>query len=124
MKKLLLASLLFLTAAVSAFAADSTVASADIMVTLSSTVFAKTGMSREHLVYQLGEPSEKLSATVWAYWDFRAMGRPADDRSDALVVVLKNDRISLLWLTERSHVEALLLRLRANAAKASVVAGK
>src|SRR5215207_11719999 len=113
MKKLLLASSLFLTAAVSAFAADSTLSSADIMVTLSSNTFASIGMSQEHLVAQLGEPSEKLSATVWVYWNFRAVGRPAGDRSDALVVVLSNDRISLLRLTERSLVEAALVKLRA-----------
>jgi hypothetical protein len=124
MKKLLLASSLFLTAAVSAFAADSTHSSADVMVTLSSNAFARIGMSREHLVAQLGEPSEELSATVWVYWDFRAVGRPAGDRSDALVVVLNNDQISLLRLTERSLVEAARLKLRANAARTSVVAGK
>ena len=125
MKKqiLLLGSLLFSTAG-SAFASDSVSAPTDALVLLSSNVSAAVGMKRDELVAQFGEPTQKLSARVWVYADFRAKGRPARERSDALVVVFTGERVSLLRLTERAQIEAVLAKLGASAVRAPLATQK
>lgn len=74
MKSLLFASSLLLSAvsAASSFAQESLAPSFEALVLLSSHGYARVGMSREDLVDQLGEPSERRSATAWVYADFRA----------------------------------------------------
>jgi hypothetical protein len=44
-------------------------------------------MSPAQLIDQFGEPSEKLSDSIWVYSDFRAKGRPVGEECDTLVVV-------------------------------------
>jgi hypothetical protein len=105
----------------SSFAQDGTRASADTLFSLSSNVYAKTGMSRDQLVEQFGAPSEKLSENLWAYFDFRGLRLPLGARGDTLVVVFTNDNVSLLRFTERALVEAAIAKLRSKA-KSSVIA--
>ena len=124
MKKRLLVSALVLSAvsAASSFAQDAQYSSLDSLVPLSWQANARVGMTRTELVDQLGEPSQKISAVLWVYSDFRARYRPIDDRADALVVIFVGERVSLLRLTERSLIEAALVKARVNANKAAAVA--
>ena len=126
MKKYLLLASLVLSAVFTASspAEDAARASAETLLSFGSNVFARTGMSRDQLVAQLGAPSEKLGEDVWAYWDFRAAGLPPATRGDTLVVVFTQGHVSLLRVTDRASVEAALAKLRANAAKSPVIAKK
>lgn len=81
-------------------------------------------MTRDELVEQLGQPSEKLSASIWLYFDLRAKGRPTGDQSDTLVVVFTHDRISLLRLTERSLIAPAIAKVRSNGSNGMAVARK
>ena len=126
MKSLLLASSLLLSAfsAASSFAQDSLPASPENLMLLSSQPNARVGMSREDLIDQLGEPSEKLSASVWVYADFRARNRPDSEQHNALVVVFTKDTVSLLRITDDASIKVAIAKYRANAARAATVARK
>jgi hypothetical protein len=126
MKKLhLLASLVFSAVfTTSSFAQDAD-DSLRPLVSFMANAVMKIGMTRAQLVAELGAPSAKLGDNVWAYWDFRAMGRLVGERHDALVVIFVDEKISLLRLTERTQVETAIARLRAaQAAKSPIVARK
>lgn len=73
-------------------------------------------MTRNELVEQLGQPSQKLSATVWVYSDFRARNRPRAEQNDALVVVFTGNLVSKLRVSHQSLIVAALARVRADAA--------
>jgi outer membrane protein assembly factor BamE (lipoprotein component of BamABCDE complex) len=126
MKSVLLASSLLLSAvsAASSFAQDSSVLSPEALVLLSSQAHARIGMSREDLVDQLGEPSEKLSASVWVYMDFRAKNRPVSEQANALVVVFEKDSITRLRLTDNAAMKMVIAKVRENAAKETKIARK
>ena len=119
MKQLLLASSLVLSAIStpwSSFAQDSLSSPAEHLVPLAPSVHARVGMTRDELVGLLGQPSQKLSATVWVYSDFRAKNRPKAEQHESLVVVFNGDRVSKLRLTQHSLIVAALARVRADAA--------
>jgi hypothetical protein len=126
MKKYLLASALLFSAfsALSSSARDDFAASLDPLISLSSNANARLGMSREQLLDQLGQPSEKLADSLWVYSDFRAKGRPVAEQCDTLVVVFTGERVSLLRLTDAFLVKAAIAKARANAAKPTTVAKK
>jgi hypothetical protein len=77
-------------------------------------------MSPAQLIDQFGEPSEKLSDSIWVYSDFRAKGRPVGEECDTLVVVF--DRVSLLRLTDGFLMKAAIAKARVNANKPMQVA--
>ena len=122
MKKLLVLTLLVLAAASSALAREITPAVDDALVAFNANVHARVGMSRAELVAQLGEPAAKLGEGAWAFWDFRAAGLPTLGHGEALVVIFKADRVSVLRCTTRSAVEAALRQLRADAVSRGAVA--
>jgi outer membrane protein assembly factor BamE (lipoprotein component of BamABCDE complex) len=126
MKSLLLASSLLLSAgsAAPSSAQESLAPSSETLVLLSSHRCARVGMTREDVLDQLGEPSERLSATAWVYADFRARNRPESDKANALVVVFAKDTVRLLRLTDSASIKVALAKLRADAAKAATVARK
>ena len=126
MKSLLLVTSLVLSAvsAASSFAQESLTVSPEALVLLSSQAHARIGMSREDLVDQLGEPAEKLSASVWVYTDFRAKDRPVSEQANALVVVFEKDRIIRLRLTDNAAMKMVIAKVRANALKDAKVASK
>jgi hypothetical protein len=126
MKSLLLASSLLLSAvsAASAFAQESFVASPEELTLLSSQAFARVGMSRADLIDQLGEPSEKLSDSVWVYTDFRAKDRPISEQANALVVVLEKNTVTRLRLTDNTAMKMVIAKVRENSAKATKIARK
>ena len=126
MKKLLLLASLLLAAstATSSLAQDSANVSADPLIAFGSNPHARIGMTRTALIDQLGEPTEKLSPRLWVYGDFRPAGYPVGDRYDTLIVVLVDDRVSLLRLVDKRQVELALAKLRLNAAKSAAIARK
>ena len=126
MKNLVFISSLLLSVifASSSFARDAVDSASESLVSFGANPCAKTGMSPEEVLSQLGAPSEKLSDNHWAYWNFRIAGAPRGARGDALVVVFTNGRVSLLRFTERSLVEAAIAKARVNAAKSSAIAKK
>jgi outer membrane protein assembly factor BamE (lipoprotein component of BamABCDE complex) len=126
MKSLLLVTSLVLSAvsAASSFAQESLTASPEALVLLSSQAHARVGMSREDLVDQLGEPAEKLSASVWVYTDFRAKDRPVSEQANALVVVFEKDKVTRLRLTDNAAMKTVIAKVRANAHKDAKVARK
>ena len=126
MKSLLLVTSLVFSAvsAASSFAQESLTVSPEALVLLSSQAHARIGMSREDLVDQLGEPAEKLSASVWVYTDFRAKDRPVSEQANALVVVFEKDRIIRLRLTDNAAMKMVIAKVRANALKDAKVASK
>jgi len=123
--QILLASLVLAAASTAAsFAAHSDHPERDPLLLLPSNAFVTSGMSRDAVLDQLGQPSSKLSPNVWVYADFRAKGRPAGDRADALLVVFSGDRVSLLRVTEQALVNAALAKLQGKSARDAVVARK
>lgn len=87
-------------------------AARDDTVPLPAQPFAAVGMTREALLAQLGPPDLRPGADLWVFFDFRARRRPADERSDALVVVFSGGRVTRVRLTERAAVEALVRQWR------------
>jgi hypothetical protein len=125
MKKLLLLTALVFSmlSPVSALAQDTNDALRSIVL-LTGNARVELGMTPEQVTTQLGAPSVKLGDEVWAYWDFRAAGRPRGERYNALLVVFAKGRTSVLRLTERLQVEVAVARLQRNSNKVGVVAGK
>ena len=123
MRHLIILSLaLAATPCVPASAADRRSPNEDSRIVLSSNPYIATGMHRDDVAAQLGAPSETFSAEIWIYWDFRAKGRPAEEKADTLIVVFTNDRVSRLRLSERQPVIALLTQLRRRAAERNMIA--
>jgi hypothetical protein len=98
-------------------------APSDPLIAFGANPAARVGLSRAALIEQIGAPTVQLNPDVWAYWEFRAEGRPAGEHN-ALIVVFTADRVSLLRLTTRADVEVALSRLRAAAPKLPVIARK
>ena len=126
MKSLLLATSLLLSAVstASSFAQDSFAAAPESLLLLSSHPNARVGMSREELIDQLGEPSEKFSPSLWVYADFRARNRPESEQANALVVVFEKGVVSRIRLTDNAAVKTAIAKFRANAHKDAKVARK
>jgi hypothetical protein len=78
----------------------------DDAVPLPAQASASVGMTREALLAQLGPPDLRLGTDSWVFFGFRAQRRPADERSDALVVVFAGGCVTRVRLTERAAVEA------------------
>ena len=100
------------TLSLPAFAADTVTRDSDALISLTSNLVVSAGMSPETVEYQLGQPTEKITADLWVYADFRAANRPAGSRADTLLVVFKDEAVSFVRLTEWAHVQVALARIR------------
>ena len=125
MNKLITSFVLAAAFAAPASASDAYHPDADsVIIPLSSNPVATTGQSREGVVYNLGEPTEKLSANLWIYSDFKVAGKKPANRADTLIVVFKDDRVSVLRLTDGAQVRAAITKLRAAKSPSVAVASK
>jgi outer membrane protein assembly factor BamE (lipoprotein component of BamABCDE complex) len=125
MKTLLLATSLLLAAAVTtpAFALPEE-SNTDPATEPTITVALKPGMPRADVRTLLGTPSTMLDPNVWVYWDFQAKGRPAKENLDALIVVFRNDRVSLVKLADSRPVRAFIAQREKAKSTGTAVASK
>lgn len=68
------------------------------------------GMARDAVLVQMGEPSAQLEPNVWLYAQFHAGNVPGSRLDDALIVVFRLGRVSLLRLAKREALRAALAR--------------
>jgi outer membrane protein assembly factor BamE (lipoprotein component of BamABCDE complex) len=124
MKTLLLATSLLLAAAVAtpAFALPEESNTDPAEPTI--TVALKPGTPRDDVRTLLGTPSTMLDPNVWVYWDFQAKGRPAKENHDALIVVFRNDCVSLVKLADSRPVRAFIAQREKAKSAGTAVASK
>ena len=78
--------------------------------------YINTGMTRDTVHFMLGAPSARLAADVWVYFDFKPVNgvakgtqnSAAANHKDALVVVFKDDRISLIRACDSAPIQLFL----------------
>ena len=101
-------------------------------IRLTDRPYIERGMARELVREMFGAPCAQLSSDAWVYFDFRAMNALAigtlssagAEKKDTLVVIFKEDRVSLIRACDSQPVRAFIAQQAQRKSPAPIIAKK
>ena len=70
------------------------------------------GTHRSQVTERIGDPSDKFSADVWIYWDYRDPRRAADERYKTVIIIFADNSVARIRFTDTKATRAALAKFR------------